>query len=88
MLCRVSDVTHVGTRARSPGRLIVSRLPLTTCWGTCSYKKKYENDEKTIKDMLPSHGQKDGDVYDTGLKVVVPDEGSPLKPEMFCQSIF
>lgn len=41
------------------------------------------NDEQTIKEMLPKHGEKDGDVYDTGLKVVVPDEGSPLKAQMF-----
>jgi ribose transport system substrate-binding protein len=33
--------------------------------------------------MLPNLGQPDGDIYDTGLKVVVPDEGSPLKAEMF-----
>jgi ribose transport system substrate-binding protein len=33
--------------------------------------------------MLPKLGQPGGDIYDTGLKVVVPDEGSPLKAEMF-----
>lgn len=42
-----------------------------------------ENDQKTVAEMLPNLGQPDGDLYDTGLKVVVPDEGSPLKPEMF-----
>ncbi len=42
-----------------------------------------ENDQKTVAQLLPNLGQPDGDLYDTGLKVVVPDEGSPLKPEMF-----
>ncbi len=46
-------------------------------------KALVENDDKTIKDMLPTHGQKGGDVFDTGLKVVVPDEGSPLKADVF-----
>jgi len=41
------------------------------------------DDQETIKEMLPSHGQPGGDIYDTGLKVVVPDEGSPLIKEMF-----
>jgi ribose transport system substrate-binding protein len=51
--------------------------------GVLLMKALYENDEKTIKEMLPNHGKKDGDICDTGLKVVVPDEGSLLKPEMF-----
>jgi ribose transport system substrate-binding protein len=46
-------------------------------------KALQEDDQKTIKEMLPNLGQPDGDIYDTGLKVVVPDEGSPLKAEMF-----
>jgi ribose transport system substrate-binding protein len=46
-------------------------------------KALVQDDQSVIKDMLPNLGQKDGDVYDTGLKVVVPDEGSPLKPDVF-----
>jgi ribose transport system substrate-binding protein len=46
-------------------------------------KALVENDKMTIHEMLPNLGQPDGDLYDTGLKVVVPDEGSPLKGEMF-----
>ncbi len=42
-----------------------------------------DNDQGTIKEMFPKHGEKDGDIYDTGLKVVVPNEGSPLKGDMF-----
>ena len=40
-------------------------------------------DEATIQEILPKRGEPEGDIYDTGLKVVVPDEGSPLKAEMF-----
>jgi ribose transport system substrate-binding protein len=46
-------------------------------------KALVEKDEATVKQMLPDQGKPDGDIYDTGLKVVVPDEGSPLKAEMF-----
>lgn len=46
-------------------------------------KALIEKDEATVKEMLPNHGQPGGDIYDTGLKVVVPDEGSPLKAELF-----
>ncbi len=46
-------------------------------------KALYENDEKTVKEMLPHRGHPDGDLYDTGLKVVVPNAQSPLKREMF-----
>lgn len=42
-----------------------------------------EDDKQTIAEMLPRFGQPEGDLYDTGLKVVVPDENSALKPEMF-----
>lgn len=42
-----------------------------------------EKDEATIKEMFPRQGEPDGDLYDTGLKIVVPDEGSPLERAMF-----
>ena len=46
-------------------------------------KAMYEKDTATIKEMFPGEGKDDGDLYDTGLKVVVPDEKSPLKADMF-----
>jgi ribose transport system substrate-binding protein len=47
-------------------------------------KALVEKDQKTIQEMLPEKDKNpDGDIYDTGLKVVVPDEGSPFKPEVF-----
>jgi ribose transport system substrate-binding protein len=42
-----------------------------------------QKDQKTVHEMLPNQGKPDGDLIDTGLKVVVPDGGSPLKAEMF-----
>ena len=46
-------------------------------------KALYENDQKTVQTMFPRHGQPDGDLYDTGLKVVVPNDKSPLGPALF-----
>ena len=46
-------------------------------------KALVQDDQKTIKEMLPKLGHEGGDIYDTGLKIVVPDAGSPLKPETF-----
>lgn len=46
-------------------------------------KALVEKDEATLKLMFPKHGELGGDIYDTGLKIVVPDEGSPLKGELF-----
>src|SRR5205085_11129326 len=46
-------------------------------------KALVQDDQATIKQILPNKDKPDGDPYDTGLKVVVPDQGSPLKAEMF-----
>ena len=46
-------------------------------------KALVENDQVEIKQMLPKHGETDGDIYDTGLKVVIPNYGSLLKPGRF-----
>jgi ribose transport system substrate-binding protein len=42
-----------------------------------------KGDKKTLQEMLPNHGKPDGDLFDTGIKVVLPDSGSGLKPESF-----
>lgn len=46
-------------------------------------KAMHEKDTATIQAMFPRMGQKGGDLYDTGLKVVVPDETSPVKSSAF-----
>jgi ribose transport system substrate-binding protein len=40
-------------------------------------------DQTIVHKMLPRLGEPEGDLFDTGLKVVVPDSRSPLKAEMF-----
>ena len=46
-------------------------------------KALIEDDKKTVGQMFPNLGKAEGDIYDTGIKVVIPDEGSSLKREMF-----
>lgn len=45
-------------------------------------KALVEEDKATIGKMFPNHGKTDGDLYNTGVKIVVPND-SPLKAEMF-----
>lgn len=42
-----------------------------------------ENDEATINELFPNRSEPGGDVYTTGLKVVVPDEGTPVTADLF-----
>ena len=42
-----------------------------------------ESDQQVVTEMFPNLGSAGGNLYDTGLKVVVPDEKSPLRREMF-----
>lgn len=44
---------------------------------------KGTGDTATLQKMFPNMGKPGGDILDTGLKVVVPDSGSPLQAEMF-----
>jgi ribose transport system substrate-binding protein len=47
-------------------------------------KALVEDDQQTVKEMFPERGKDpDGDIYGTGLKIVVPDKGSPLKQDLF-----
>ncbi len=63
--------------------------------GTRLMKALVEGDNETIHEMLPafdpqtqkfSESEPNGDILTTGLRVVHPDEGSPLKREMFQES--
>ena len=42
-----------------------------------------ENDEKTVQFMFPDRNRTDGDTFDTGLKIVVPNAKSPLSRGLF-----
>lgn len=48
-------------------------------------KALVEDDTDTVEQMLPNLGEPGGELYDTGLKMVVP-EGSPLSAELFSES--
>jgi ribose transport system substrate-binding protein len=45
-------------------------------------KALVEKNEATLKEMLPNYGKADGDIFDTGLRVVVPED-SKLNAKMF-----
>lgn len=40
-----------------------------------------------VKSVLPRFGEPDGDIFDTGLKVVVPNADSPLKKDQFADNV-
>jgi ribose transport system substrate-binding protein len=46
-------------------------------------KALVQDDQETIKAIRQEYGEEEPDVFDTGIKVVVPDEGSKLKADMF-----
>ncbi len=46
-------------------------------------KALVEEDKKAISEILPNYGNENGDILDTGLKVVVPNENKTLKADMF-----
>ncbi len=46
-------------------------------------KALVEQDQATIDQLLPHHGQPGGDFINTGLKLVVPDQGTTLERAMF-----
>ncbi len=50
-------------------------------------KALVNNDKETISKMLPNYDESTGDIYDTGLKVVVPNADSPLNSKMFDSNV-
>jgi ribose transport system substrate-binding protein len=46
-------------------------------------KAMVEKDAAVLSEMLPNSGQPGGDIFDTGLRVVVPSAESPIKAELF-----
>lgn len=43
-------------------------------------KAMIKDDQSTLKEMFPNHGKEDGDIFTTGLRVVVPANQSPKSP--------
>ena len=50
-------------------------------------KAMLADDQATIKEMFPSEGQPDGDIYTTGLRVVVPAADSPVQKNLFDEKV-
>jgi len=46
-------------------------------------KAMVEKDDGIVAEMFPRAGQPDGDVFTTGLRVVVPDASSPVRADLF-----
>ncbi len=46
-------------------------------------KAMIQDDQPTIKAMFPNLGKEDGDIYTTGLRVVVPDAKSPVTAKLY-----
>jgi ribose transport system substrate-binding protein len=46
-------------------------------------KAMIEDDKNTVKEMFPNEGKPGGDIYTTGLRVVVPDGDSPVQKDQF-----
>lgn len=46
-------------------------------------KAMIQDDQAIIGEMFPKQGESDGDIYTTGLRVVVPNAESPVKKELF-----
>ena len=43
----------------------------------------HDDDQTAIKELFPRLGEPDGDIHTTGLLLIAPDEGSPLKATDF-----
>jgi len=49
-------------------------------------KALVDEDEAALKEIFPNHGRPDGDIHDTGVRIIVPDEASPVKDDMLRES--
>jgi ribose transport system substrate-binding protein len=50
-------------------------------------KAMVESDETVVNEMFPNKDDKDGDIYTTGVRVVVPSEESPVKADQFDEKV-
>jgi ribose transport system substrate-binding protein len=87
-----SDLTVVGfdaapnaldAMARGRIQALVVQDPYAMGYrGVKTLKALLENDAAVLSEMWPNYGDTDGDLHETGLKVVVP-AGSPLTSDLF-----
>lgn len=80
------DAQAAAIAAMEEGKIdvMVVQNPFDMGVQTCRLMKAMlTGDEGTIQAMFPRRGEPEGDVYTTGLRVVVPDSRSPVRPELF-----
>ena len=74
----------IGHMAKGNIDVMVVQNPFDMGQQTCRLMKAMiADDQETIKEMFPRLGEPDGDIYTTGLRVVVPDDKSPVKADLF-----
>lgn len=49
-------------------------------------KALVENDDAALKELFPAHGQADGDIHDTGVRIIVPNDDTSVTQEMLRES--
>jgi ribose transport system substrate-binding protein len=80
------DAQAAAIAAMEEGKIdvMVVQNPFDMGVQTCRLMKAMlTGDEATIQSMFPRRGEPDGDLYTTGLRLVVPDGRSPVRPELF-----
>jgi ribose transport system substrate-binding protein len=80
------DAQNLAIAAMEQGKIdvMVVQNPFDMGNQTCRLMKAMiQDDQTTIKEMFPNQGQPDGDIYTTGLRVVVPSNRSPVKADLF-----
>jgi ribose transport system substrate-binding protein len=80
------DAQDLAIAAMEEGKIdvMVVQNPFDMGVQTCRVMKAMiAGDDATLKEMFPKQGEPDGDVYTTGLRVVVPSADSPIKADLF-----
>lgn len=80
------DAQAAAIAAMEEGKIdvMVVQNPFDMGVQTCRLlKAMVTGDDGTIQAMFPRRGEPEGDLYTTGLRVVVPDGRSPVKRELF-----
>jgi ribose transport system substrate-binding protein len=80
------DAQDLAIAAMEQGNIdvMVVQNPFDMGVQTCRVMKAMiTGDQATLKQMFPKQDQPDGDIYTTGLRVVVPTTDSPVKKDLF-----
>jgi ribose transport system substrate-binding protein len=80
------DAQDLAISAMDQGKIdvMVVQNPFDMGVQTCRLMKALITDDQgVIDEMFPNQDQPDGDIYTTGLRVVVPNADSPVKAEQF-----